>query len=168
MPGSCHDARVLRTSALYDDFNDGYRPFPKSVILGDSAFPLLPWLVPMLADGKANAQRFYRAHAKTRRIVENAFGLLKQRFRCLLDELRVKSPTYAAQIAKACFYLHNFLTEHRLDEEHDDSSFEIELDNTNFDNIDDEVENEASTSSSNVAKQNVEFLIRTFTSNSSI
>lgn len=33
-PGSVHDSRVLRTSALNQRFEDGWRPFPGAVLLG--------------------------------------------------------------------------------------------------------------------------------------
>ncbi len=52
--------------------------------------------------------RFYDAHGKTRRVVECAFGILKNRFLCLSEGgLRVKSPVYACEIIKACTVLHN-------------------------------------------------------------
>ena len=135
MPGFCHDARVLRLSDLYSNFNSGYRPFPGAVIIGDSAYPLLPWLIPMNTHGTADAQRFYRALAKTRQIVESAFGVLKQRWRCLLSGIRVDTPLYAATIIKACFYLHNFVIERRLEEEDDDAEFDEDLAYDNFDDI---------------------------------
>lgn len=47
-PDSFHDAQVLRKSALYNSANE-YREaiFPdRTFIIGDSAYPLLQWLVP--------------------------------------------------------------------------------------------------------------------------
>lgn len=57
----------------------------------------------------------FRGHAKLRRVVECTFGLLKNRFYCLSDRLRVKEPRYASQIIKACCTLHNFLAFNRED-----------------------------------------------------
>jgi len=37
-PGSVHDARVLRNSTLSTKFEEGWRPFPNAVILGDHYF----------------------------------------------------------------------------------------------------------------------------------
>jgi len=34
-PGSVHDSRVLRNSAIFQRFEDGYRPFQGSVVLGN-------------------------------------------------------------------------------------------------------------------------------------
>ncbi len=51
-------------------------------------------------------ERFNRRHKKTRRLVESAFGLLKQRFGCL-DFLR-QEPSFSAKIINACVALHNY------------------------------------------------------------
>lgn len=39
-PGSVHDARILRNSQIYHQFDNGWRPFSGAVILGDSAYGL--------------------------------------------------------------------------------------------------------------------------------
>jgi len=41
-PGSVHDSRVLRNSAIYRRFENGYRPFPGAVILGKINTTFLP------------------------------------------------------------------------------------------------------------------------------
>ncbi|KAI6208046.1 putative nuclease HARBI1 [Aphelenchoides besseyi] len=138
MAGSVHDARVLRLSALYEDFENGFRPFPNAVILGDSAYPLLDWLIPYSRHVDPQVARFYRQHAKTRRVIECTFGIFKQRFQCLLKGLRVKTPTYSAEIIKTCAYLHNFLIDHREAEENDDDDFERPVDLKESDNEKDE------------------------------
>ena len=39
-PGACHDARVLKNTELYKQFvENSYRPFPNSMIAGDSGYP---------------------------------------------------------------------------------------------------------------------------------
>lgn len=107
-PGSVHDARVLRNSSLCNRFEDGWRPFPNAILLGDSAYPLKEWLIPpVFLRGAENEpqQRFLRAHKSTRRIIENAIGILKEKFPCL-NYLRV-NPTFAANIVKCCTILCN-------------------------------------------------------------
>lgn len=48
LPGSVSDARVLRKSALYRRFEvERFRSFPNAVLLGDSIYPALDWLLPM-------------------------------------------------------------------------------------------------------------------------
>ena len=37
-PGSVNDARVLRNSSLHNAFENGFRPFPRAVILGYSIY----------------------------------------------------------------------------------------------------------------------------------
>lgn len=106
-PGCVHDARVLRNSALNHRFDDGWRPFPNAVLLADSAYPLKDWLIPPISNPLNQAEYdFNRAHKRTRRIIENAFGVLKERFPCLY-QLRVRSPEFAGEIFKACCILHN-------------------------------------------------------------
>lgn len=107
-PGSTHDSRVLRNSGLFARSEEGWRPVANGVILGDSAYPLKDWLIPPLvrdAENRANI-RFLRAHKITRRLVENAIGILKEKFPCL-NHLRVK-PEFACQIFNCCVTLCNF------------------------------------------------------------
>jgi hypothetical protein len=51
----------------------------------------------------------FKAHPKARRVIENAWGLLKTRFQCTRRTLKVKKPAAAAVIVKCCAILHNFL-----------------------------------------------------------
>lgn len=107
-PGSVHDARVLRTSSLHDRFEAGWRLIPNGVILGDSAYPLKEWLIPPLIRNPNDVaeQRFLRSHRQTRRVIEQAFGILKEKFPCL-NHLRL-SPQIASHVVMACVVLCNF------------------------------------------------------------
>lgn len=87
-PGSLHSARVLRRSLLYDTAqNDMENIFPNGMsIIGDSAYPSLPWLVPPFrGNGHLTAQQseFNFLHSSTRIVVERAFGYLKGRLKFL-------------------------------------------------------------------------------------
>lgn len=110
-PGSVHDARVLRNSLLYQRFEAGWRPFPGAIILGDSAYPLREWLIPPTFQNVDHhgVRRFNRAHKSTRRLIENAIGILKEKFPCL-NRLRV-NPVFAAEIFKCCVTLCNLSKE---------------------------------------------------------
>jgi hypothetical protein len=46
-PGSVSDARVWRNSAIFRKFENGYRPFPGCVLIGDAIYPQSDFLVPM-------------------------------------------------------------------------------------------------------------------------
>uniref|UniRef100_A0A915INX8 Putative nuclease HARBI1 n=1 Tax=Romanomermis culicivorax TaxID=13658 RepID=A0A915INX8_ROMCU len=110
-PGSVNDARVLRTSNIAGRFDNGWRPIPGAVLLGDSGYPNNDWLVTPILKVDAlmtEAERAYnRAHKSTRRIIENSFGILKKRFACL-QFLRLK-PEFSAEVVKLCCILHNML-----------------------------------------------------------
>jgi hypothetical protein len=57
----------------------------------------------------AASRAFNVVHRRTRRVIECAIGMLKQRFRCLLNGLRVRSPAFACEIVRACVAMHNVL-----------------------------------------------------------
>lgn len=92
-PGKVHDARVLANSTFYHKATSG-NLFPdwKRVIngvevpllvLGDPAYPLLPWLMKPFTDNGhlTAAERHYNyRQSRTRMVVENAFGCLKGRW----------------------------------------------------------------------------------------
>lgn len=97
-PGSVHDARILRASALYRDLQTNR---PDGIILGDSAYPLLPWLMtPFLTANTLAQARFNTAHCRARFAIERLSGDLKRRFACL-NYLRAE-PQKACDITLAC------------------------------------------------------------------
>uniref|UniRef100_A0A3P9HEC7 Putative nuclease HARBI1 n=1 Tax=Oryzias latipes TaxID=8090 RepID=A0A3P9HEC7_ORYLA len=105
-PGSVHDARILRESALYRELQTNR---PDGIILGDSAYPLLPWLItPFLAASTPAQARFNTAHCKTRCAIERLNGVLKRRFACL--NYLLLEPQGACNIILACIVLHNIAT----------------------------------------------------------
>ncbi len=79
------------------------------LILGDPAYPLLPWLKkphPYTATTTPQEKHFNYCQSQARMVVENAFGRLKGRWRCLLKRMDgdLKS---APAIVAACVTLHN-------------------------------------------------------------
>ena len=113
-PGSTHDSRILTNSNLYNKFNNQSNlvttPFNNKYILGDGGYPNISWLiVPYKNIGKQLIQKqtyFNLKHSQTRIKVEQAFGLLKGRWRCLLHNLEV-SFEIVSHIITACCILHN-------------------------------------------------------------
>ncbi|XP_017479894.1 PREDICTED: putative nuclease HARBI1 isoform X1 [Rhagoletis zephyria] len=86
--GTAHDSYVWRRSracrALEELYEAGERDF---WLLGDSGYPLQPWLMtPISATSCTAEERYNIAHKSTRALVERCIGLLKSRFRCLSKE----------------------------------------------------------------------------------
>ncbi|XP_036329491.1 putative nuclease HARBI1 [Rhagoletis pomonella] len=111
-PGSLHDSRVLRRSSLFATAqSEPESLFPNdSFILGDSAYPATSWLVPPFKDygNLSESQRnFNKLHSSTRIVVENAFGLLKTRFRRLLHFTEQTNLCFVVNIIVSACILHN-------------------------------------------------------------
>ena len=124
-PGRVHDARVFTNSELFEKAQ-AVTLLPSSpklihgvsvplVILADPAYPLLPWLMkPYVQHGNLSvaAKNFNYRLSRARMVVENAFGHLKGRWRCLLkrnDAATEDVPT----IISACCVLHNICEIHK-------------------------------------------------------
>lgn len=136
-PGRVHDARVLALSSLFDR-GEGAALFPQwtetlegvnvpLVILGDAAYPLLPWLIKPFRETRATQEEInfnYRL-SQARMTVERAFGRLKGRWRCLLKQ-NESHITLVSQVISACVVLHNFCEAHNEDYNEEISIFEDE------------------------------------------
>ncbi|XP_055903680.1 uncharacterized protein LOC129939620 [Eupeodes corollae] len=111
-PGSLHDSRVLRRSALYNQAETNYsRLFPSNTfLLGDSAYASSNWIVPPFKDyGQLTDQQksFNFIHSSTRMVVENAFGLLKGRFRRINKFTEQRTINSIKKIVVSVCILHN-------------------------------------------------------------
>lgn len=111
-PGSLHDSRVLRRSPLFRKAHANCVQLfpPNTFILGDSAYPATSWLVPPFRDsGRLTEQQksFNYLHSSTRIVVENAFGLLKGRFRRLLKFTEQRNLQSLKKIVVSACILHN-------------------------------------------------------------
>ncbi|CAB4411933.1 unnamed protein product [Rhizophagus irregularis] len=105
-PGSTHDSRILVNSNLYNKFNNLVTTFNNKYILGDGGYLNLSWLIVPYKDiGRGLIQKqtyFNRKHSQTRIKVEQAFGLLKGRWRCLLHNLEVSFEIISHIITTCC------------------------------------------------------------------
>ena len=79
-------------------------------ILGDDAFPLKPYMMkPFAFRNQDYGQKIFSYRlSRARRTVENAFGLLSNRFRVLLAPINL-SPKKVESVILACLVLHNLL-----------------------------------------------------------
>lgn len=109
--GSVHDARVFRNSSVarYIEIPNEYFPFDTHII-ADAAYSIHPHvMVPFRDNGHLTVlQKNYNfCLSSTKMVIERAFGLLKVRFRILLDCLPLTDIEKIPQIILACCVLHN-------------------------------------------------------------
>ncbi|CAM5075196.1 unnamed protein product [Natator depressus] len=116
-PGKVHDARIFRNSGLFQKLQEGTL-FPDQkitvgdvempiVILGDPAYPLMPWLMKPYTGSLDSSQELFNYRlSKCTMVVECAFGRLKARWRSLLTHLDL-SETNIPTVITACCALHN-------------------------------------------------------------
>lgn len=126
-PGRCNDSAIFEKSSLKEQllkcnlFKEKSRPISgvnvPIVLLGDSAFKLDEHLMkpfPFMINQSSQEKEFNYRLSKCRRVVENAFGHLKARFRRVGKGLD-NHMCNATAVIKACCVLHNFLNEENDD-----------------------------------------------------
>jgi hypothetical protein len=121
-PGSESDCGIFNRSSLEPALREGTLGLPPPAplphddqdtsffIVGDDAFPLRSYMVKPYPHRFLNHDEriFNYRCSRARRVVENAFGILAGRFRCLHTSLQV-TPLNAKKITKACLVLHNIM-----------------------------------------------------------
>ncbi|CAI5696763.1 unnamed protein product [Oreochromis niloticus] len=126
--GRVSDAGVFAHSDLKEAMDTGTLNFPPADILpgtdalmphmliGDDAYPLRPDLMKPYPFRNLNTdQRIYNYRlSRARRVVENAFGILANRFRVFRTTICL-DPDKVVTIIFACLCLHNYLRDHRSD-----------------------------------------------------
>ncbi|XP_067245510.1 uncharacterized protein [Chanodichthys erythropterus] len=109
---SLQDALEKRTSNI-----PAPAPLPESdqlapyCIVADEAFPLKEYLMKPYPNRKLSVEQriFNYRLSRARRVVENAFGILANRFRVLLTTINIQSTAKVEDIVLSCCALHNFL-----------------------------------------------------------
>ena len=117
-PGNSHDSIIFQSTQLYSDIkeSDFIPQISKDVsgvqvppiILGDSAFPLMPWLMKPYTNASPTPKQYYFNYrlSRARMVTEGAFGQLKSRWRILLRKCESKTSELTVT-ALACMVLHN-------------------------------------------------------------
>ena len=79
-------------------------------LIGDDAFSLRTWLMkPFSARGLPDEERIFNYRlSRARRVVENVFGIMANRFGCLLTTMS-QNPETVTSIVLACCMLHNIM-----------------------------------------------------------
>ena len=76
--------------------------------MGDSGYGIRRYLLtPFLDPSTPAEERFNKALTITRARIEHTFGILKNRFRCLIIPLRQLDPKDSLDVVTACMVLHN-------------------------------------------------------------
>jgi hypothetical protein len=120
--GSASDCGIYNLSRLETGLTSGTIGFPAPeplpnddqdtpyFIVADDAFPLRTYMLkPYSQRYLSRTQRIFNYRlSRARRVVENAFGILANRFRCLLTTLSI-TPVNTVKVVKACVVLHNLM-----------------------------------------------------------
>ncbi|GBB94326.1 hypothetical protein RclHR1_23310003 [Rhizophagus clarus] len=125
-PGFTYDSRVFHNSPLYHMLNSSSSSVipTNAYILGNAGYPCYNWiLTPYRDNGRlTQIQTYYNIkHSQTRVGVEQAFGKLKSRFRCLINPLTTSLATAILIVTATCI-LHN-ICEERQEDMLDDSEY---------------------------------------------
>lgn len=99
-----HDGRIFQNSNICARFKQNKID---GIAIGYNGYPLRSYLItPLLNVNKREERRFNDALCNAKVKIENVFGVLKRRFPCLRQQLRLKLRTALAVII-ACAVLYN-------------------------------------------------------------
>lgn len=116
--GSTHDAFIWESSRLKAFLHSKYTENGvfKGWLIGDSGYPLQPWLMtPYRKVESAIQEQYNKTYIQARNCVERLNGVLKKVFACLSgDRGPMVTPVFAGSIINACCTLHNFRRKHNL------------------------------------------------------
>ena len=123
-PGSVHDARIWRNSDPLNNLMTGISG--DKLLIGDSAYPLSPYLMKPYSQADAAQdpvkRNFNNILSEERVIIENVFGQITSRFQMLRTPIRIDIEMVPKFII-ACCVLHNvgkYLDDNWRDDETDE------------------------------------------------
>lgn len=102
-PGSVHDARALKNSAIY---SSQLYPPEGLCILGDGGYPCLTSPITTMTPYRESLAtpveaRYNRHHSRARYVIERAFGMLKTRWRPIFFKALEVSPQFTPSLLHA-------------------------------------------------------------------
>jgi hypothetical protein len=119
--GSNNDSGVLAESAISNAFENNTLNLPEIetihgtdleapyFLVGDAIFPLKPWLMRPFPGKLPEEEKIYNyRHSRARRVIENAFGILRSRWRIFSKPIKA-SVRNTENYVMACICLHNYL-----------------------------------------------------------
>ncbi|KAK4879892.1 hypothetical protein RN001_008038 [Aquatica leii] len=122
--GSVHDSRIWHKCELKNKFG---RKDINGILLGDSGYPLSRYLLtPLLNPQTLPEERCNQSHIQTRNVIEQFFGIWKNKFRCFLNGIHIDL-NVAKNAIVALAVIHNIYMEHRVN--NNDSNEEDNDDN---------------------------------------
>lgn len=121
-PGSLSDSEVLKNSRFFELAEEGKRLSGekfnlsndtelREYIVGDSGFPLLPWLLtPYTGRGLSDHQADYnKRHFATRKVAQRALARLKDKWKIIQGVMWRPDKQKLPRIILVCCLLHNIL-----------------------------------------------------------
>lgn len=137
-PGAVHDSAIWDSSSIHRYLRRKYQEGSRNTyLLGDSGYPIQPWLITPIADALPNSPEalYNERHIRTRNGAERGFGVWKARFRCLRkDRVLHYSHETAGRIIYSCAVLHNICRKYNVqdeDSDNDDDDDDEEAENNN-------------------------------------
>lgn len=114
-PGANHDSYIWRQSIVCNFLLQQYlgNILRGTWLIGDSGYPLQPFLmIPFLNPLEGSPEfRYNQHHIRARNCVERCIGVLKCRFRALLQERTARyEPDFVGLLVNSCAGLHNLCT----------------------------------------------------------
>ncbi|KAM3966291.1 putative nuclease HARBI1 [Aphomia sociella] len=122
--GATHDAFIWENSTVNEFMQRLHRDNEITWLLGDSGYPQRPWMmtpIPDAVEGSPEA-KYTSIHGRTKVTIENTFGRLKNRWRCLCKDRTLHyKPEKCAKIILACSALHNLALQYGVPDPDDDT-----------------------------------------------
>lgn len=135
-PASVHDARVFENSSAFKNRRELFNGSER--ILADSAYPILPSVLPPYKNATESWQRAFNYILSSARVLaEHTFACIKGRFR-QLKELRCTDLKNAVKYIESLIILHNFAIQMQFEDALTDSDTDSDTSDSDSEYDDDD------------------------------